>query len=66
MKFLASEEEMVPDAMAYRSMYTMEVCPITTYNAVKEAVRKDKVWWFGKNGLEYVKFQLKMEVYKWF
>ena len=42
----------------------MEVCGITTFEAVRKAAEKGKVWYFTGDVVDLVKFELKMEVYK--
>ena len=55
---------MTPANMRYVNLYTMEVCGVTTYEAVKLAAEKGEVWCFTGDVVDLVKFELKMEVYK--
>jgi hypothetical protein len=57
-------EEMTPQAMRYRNMYTMEICGATHYPAVIKAKADGKVWYLEEKEVAEVQFLLRMEAYK--
>ena len=59
-----TKEEMTPQAMRYRNMYTMEICGATHYLAVSKAKMGGKVWYLEEKEVAEVQFLLRMEAYK--
>ena len=57
------EEEMTPQAMRYKNLYTMEICGATHYQAVVKAKANGKVWYLEEEEVAEVKFMLRMEAY---
>ena len=55
---------MTADAMRYRNLYTMSICPLTTYYSVVTAKRAGKVWYLTQDEVIKVQFMLRMEVCK--
>ena len=59
-----SRNEMIVKNMRYVNMYTRTECEVTTFDAVKKAAEKQKVWYFEGATVAFVKYELQMEVYK--
>ena len=57
------EEEMTPQAMRYKNLYTMEICGATHYESVVKAKGKEKLWYLEEKEVAEVKFMLRMEAY---
>ena len=59
-----SKEQMLPARMRYVNMYTMGMCEATTFESVKEAAKKEAVWYFEGEDVAFVKYEMQMETYK--